>query len=224
MKHSLSATLLVLALPFATGLQEPTWDKRDPKQDPEKEKEATGDPDEPVSPRDIFGRIKETNPLAKSLIGCWQIMDLDIDGYSAENRDLLGYLMFTDEFVAFELQASWDDPTRLMPDAYQTFISEYRLGANGSLQLKTLVGSYLDRDSNSLEWETPNFGRRLRVEQVTRSQIVLHFDTGGTMTFARRLPSSARPRTILGRPAEAGDGDPDIYGRRPVKKDDEDQD
>jgi hypothetical protein len=218
MQHALSASLLVLVLPFVAGSQEPR--PQDPVQKPER------DPDllrgESTSPRDIFGRPKPTSALQAALLGCWQIMDLDLEGYSTEGRDLLGFLLFSEDFVAFELQASWDDPNRATADAYQTFISEYRLKADGTLQLKTLVGSFLDREFTSLEWEAPGYGRELRVEQLTKNQIVLHFQTGGTMTFARRLRSGTTPRTLDGRPTEASEGEPDIFGRDVKKKDEGD--
>lgn len=243
-----SATLLLATLlPLAANaaLQDPFGRPTDTPEVPGLQDEMPAPGEEKVEPRDIFGRARtgKNSSLARELVGCWQVFELKFDGLAEDNREELGYLLVGKEFMSFELQVSWQWTRDQVPDAYQTFMGEYRLEPGGRIRMTSLIGSILAADGLQLEWTRPGQERIFHVEMPTPNMLELHFENGGRVSLVRKRrsaldafifgeedPSENVERDVLGRSVpkgeregandEGSEGEVDIFGR-PIQKGDE---
>jgi hypothetical protein len=242
-----SLTLLLATLVAHAALQDPFGRPTDAPVTPGLQDENPAPGEDSVEPRDIFGRARtgKNSSLARELVGCWQVFDLKFDGLVEDNREELGYLIVGKEFMAFELQVSWQWTRDQVPDAFQTFMGEYRLEPGGRIHMTSLIGSYLDDQGFQLEWERPGDERLFHVEMPTPNMLELHFENGGRVSFVRKRrsaldslifgekePKESVERDVLGRTVpkeeregaggEPEEGDVDIFGR-PINKSDQDE-
>ena len=217
----LLAVPLTMAAPHAFGphadgpIQEPV-----PEQEPEKPEEAEDSRGE----RDIFGRPVRQGGRPRSatdrLEGCWQLIDIDLNGYPERGRRHSGYALIEGGFIALELHMTWENEELAVADYHQSFIAEYRLTPEGRLRVNTVIGAFIDDASGELLWERSGFVREYDFSVDNRS-LTLRFGKGNRMTFAPRKSSNPGERDIFGREAAAPTQERDIFGR-PLKRDEKD--
>ncbi len=193
-------------------------------QDPPAGEEAQDQDQEGGYTRDIFGRLRKTkhNPFK----GAWQLVDLEIDGYPPQGRSEAGFLLIADEFLAFELQATWDEFVTgvILDDGYQSFIAEYLLEGGNTLLCRTLIGSFIDEETNVLDFEPRGIEREFEV-RMEDDFLVLRWGESDQLTFGRRLPGRWVQQDIFGN-QEQRTVPEDIFGRRRSdldKSDEEDE-
>lgn len=218
MKSALIALPLALGTALYTTAQDPPPTEQDP---PAREAD-----DEEVE-RDIFGRVKKKRPgtkasdEAKSLEGMWQLVAMELEGFPPEGLTPVAYLLIGDRFLAFEMQAYYDenvlddDP---YVDGYQTFMAEYEVVSGQQLICNTLIGSYLDEEDDILDYEPPGIVREFTLER-TGKLLTLRFGEDDWMTFGRRMATGTGVVDIYGRSrgtrTKLG---PDVYGREKTKE------
>ena len=176
---------------------------------------------------DLYGRPlrKATEDLSVRMRGCWQITDLDNREWPNAGRDLLGYLLITDGFLSFEVQAFWDTRNQDIPDAYQTFLSRFTVDRTGKVLSESLIGSFLDREQGSLEWENPGLPREFVAVMPNDSTLEIEWGNGSRMTFARLTGARTTTASFFGQPSSTDLGaERDLFGRERKSSDDEDQD
>ena len=168
--------------------------------------------------RDIFGRLRTKKVEADDagLEGMWQLLAMELEGYPEEGLSPFGYLLIHDGFLAFEMQAFYDDEVlddEPWEDGYQTFMAEYDLIAGGLLRCRSLIGSYLDEEADLLDFEPAGMQREFKLKRAGKL-LTLEWGEGDWMTFGRRLHTSVELRDAFGRrrgtPSKRG---PDIFGR-----------
>lgn len=187
--------------------------------------EAAQDP-QSGSEVDLYGQPlrQATKDLAVRMRGCWQITELDNREWPAAGRDLLGFLVVTDGFLAFEIQAYWEARSEEIPDAYQTFFSRYTVDKSGTVRSESLIGSFLDREQGNLEWENPGFPREFTLAMPSNSVLELEWANGGRMIFNRLEGSGKSTASFFGQPSSSEFGvERDVFGRK-RNVSDEDQD
>lgn len=181
-------------------------------QDPPGEEEVQDPGQEGNYTRDIFGRLRKakSNPFK----GAWELLDMDLDGYPPEGLSGAGALLIGDQFMAFEVQASWDPFVVgvILDDGYQSFIAEYMLEGGNLLLCRTLVGSYLDEETGSLAFEPHGIEREFEV-RLENGFLQLRWGESDLLTFGRRLPGRWVQTDIFGNES-ARTVPEDIFGRR----------
>lgn len=221
MRHFALALAATLAFPLAGNLP----GLQDPAEPPE---EAGADDDEPESfERDLFGRVRKRAPGAPNpLVGAWQLLDMEAEGFPEEGKLSSGFLLVGEDFLALEMHVMWDLDLvgEALVDAYQTFICEYAVVGGSLLQCRTLIGSYIEAVDGSLQYEPSGTDREFLME-LDGEFLTLKWDQTDSMTFARRRPSPVLTEDIFGK-REAlrnrGRGE-DIFGRRQIGEEDEDR-
>lgn len=186
-----------------------------------------GQDEVPGSQVDLYGRPlqKATNDLSVRMRGCWALTDLDNREWPAAGRDLLGYLLVTDGFLAFEVQAFWETRLDEIPDAYQTFIARFSADKTGKVRSESLVGSFLDRVQGTLEWEDPGLPREFEAVMPSDSRLELIWGNNSRMTFERIQGQNNTAASFYGRPSESDFGiERDIFGRPKKQEDDKEGD
>ncbi|MEZ6014520.1 MAG: hypothetical protein R3F49_05360 [Planctomycetota bacterium] len=205
--------------PRARTSQEPTPGRGDRK--PKEE----GDEAAPQPELDIYGRVIQRSAKDKakdSLQGCWQLIDIQLVGFPDRGRAGSGLMLVHDGFLSFELHMSWPGTGSLSDrgtDVHQSFIAEYELRPDRTLNVDTLIGSFIDDVTGELEWERSGFARQYAVEQ-TDDTLVLKFGQGNRMAFTRKQSSRSGARDIFGREKRDSAEGRDIYGR-PLKRADD---
>jgi len=191
-------------------------------QDPPGEEEVQDPGQEGNYTRDIFGRLRKTksNPFK----GAWQLLDMELDGYPPQGRSGAGALLISDQFLAFELQASWDPFVTevILDDGYQSFIAEYMLEGGNLLVCRTLVGSFINEETGSLEFEPHGLEREFEV-RLEDGFLQLRWGESDLLIFGRRLPGRWVQKDIFGNEA-ARTVPEDIFGRRRTDLDKDDED
>lgn len=189
-------------------------------QDPPPDEEVQGEEaqDQEELQRDIFGRMrtKKVAPDEAGIEGMWQLLAMELEGYPEEGLSPFGFLLIHDGFLAFELQAFYDenvlddDPWE---DGYQTFMAEYDIVAGERLHCRTLIGSYLDEEEDILDFEPAGMEREFTLKR-TGKLLTLEWGEGDWMTFGRRLHTSVQLRDAFGRTrGKRSKRGPDIFGR-----------
>ena len=185
-------------------------------QDPPPDDEAQEEEDE--LQRDIFGRLrtKKVNPDEAGLEGMWQLLAMELEGYPDEGLSPFGYLLIHDGFLAFEMQAFYDDNVLdddPWEDGYQTFMAEYDLIGGDQLRCRTLIGSYLDEEEDILDFEPAGMEREFNLKR-TGKLLTLEWGDGDWMTFGRRLHTNVQLKDAFGRRrGSRSKRGPDIFGR-----------
>ncbi len=185
-----------------------------------------GQDEVPGAQVDLYGRPlqKATDDLAVRMRGCWLLTDLDNREWPTAGRDLLGYLLVTDGFLAFEVQAFWETRLQEIPDAFQTFIARFAADKTGKVRSESLVGSFLDREQGTLEWEDPGLPREFEAVMPSNSRLELIWGNNSRMTFERLPGINNTAASFYGRPAESDFGiERDIFGRPAKPKPGEDK-
>lgn len=189
-----------------------------------------GDDDAPRTDRpqgqgnlDIFGRPTRARRarLSDRLLGCWQMNELTLAGSDENGRTAQGFLTVADDFLTLEIHAAWEagpDGDFAESDIHTTFTAEYVFGEGGLLECSTVIGSYLDEDDGTLQWERPGYRRVYRVEQRSNELILSWGDEDGVtsrMKFIPRFPTVQGRRDVFGRiEAAAGiNNQLDLFGR-----------
>jgi hypothetical protein len=194
-------------------------------QDPDKTQDPPPDEEEEETveevERDIFGRLRTRKvPKDEALQGMWQLLAMEIEGYPTSGLVPDGYLLIGDGFLSFQMHATYDQDELnglTFADGYQTFMAEYKLDAGEELICQTLIGSWLDEEQDSLEFEDGGSIREYQLERKGKL-LTLHWGKGDWMTFGRRLTGARRLKSIYGRDrGEPTDEGPDVFGRRKVK-------
>jgi len=215
---------LGLALPLlaqaplssSTSNQEPKL-RRPATQDP-KPDEATPEP-----ARDIFGRALPKEGKARptnGLKGCWQVLDVQLQGFPGQGRGGTGFVLIDDHFFAMEVHMSWPSGVH-GADLHQSFIGEYKLIDATTIQVTTLIGSGTDRVSTAFEWERSGIKREYTFTLSDKS-LVLTFGQGNRIALAPRRPTANPTRDIFGRGTVEASTERDIFGR-PVNPKSSDQ-
>lgn len=186
-----------------------------------------GQDEVPGAQVDLYGRPlqKASDDLTVRMRGCWALTDLDNREWPSAGRDLLGYLLVTDGFLAFEVQAFWETRLEEIPDAYQTFIARFAADKTGKVRSESLVGSFLDRVQGTLEWEDPGLPREFEAVMPSDSRLELVWGNNSRMTFERIPGLNNTAASFYGRPSESDFGiERDIFGRprKQGAEDDED--
>ena len=176
--------------------------------------------------RDIFGRIvtKKAAEDDSGLDGMWQLLGMELEGYPPEGLNPFGYILFHKGFMAFELQAFYDEDTLdddPFEDGYQTFMAEYELIGADRLVCRTLIGSYLDEEDDLLDYEDPGMEREFEIEFKGRL-LTLEWDGKNWMTFGRVPPPSSKLKDIFGKTrGTRGRRGPDLFGREKTRAEEE---
>ncbi|MCA9001894.1 MAG: hypothetical protein KDB61_08225 [Planctomycetes bacterium] len=138
-------------------------------------------------------------PIQMRIRGAWKLTSIDAPDYPQEGRDLLGYLLITDNFLSMEVQAFWDDTLEDAPnDAFETLTAEYRTTKEGFLEAKILMGSYIDRNKGRLEWYKSERPRRFVATPLGDDGLQLEWKDRNIMTFPRHKPSTTAERDFFG--------------------------
>lgn len=204
--------------PFPRAGQDPKPAPDDPKPPPGETPE--GAPND--GPRDIFGRPLKS--AAKSdkfdrLQGCWQLIDIQLEGFPESGRQGSGLMLVHEGFLAFELHLTWPAGNG-GTDVHQTFISEYELEHGRVLKLNTLIGSFVDDRTGELEWERSGFAREYDLTFLDK-QLIFEFGAGNRMVFAPKHSAMRLTRDIYGRVMRESVGTRDIYGRPLARSEDD---
>ena len=236
---ALSLPALALALP---GPNDPAQTGRAGQESPPQRGDAGGqtgrqDGDEggasrPARPAqggrlDIFGRRTGSRPssAAERLIGAWQLTGLDLANSKQAGRVAQGAMVVTEGFLSLEVHASW--PVDEAPidgevpeaDIHLSFTAEYSLGAAGQLVTATIIGSYIDEETEAVQWERPGYLREYRVG-LRANELELSWGTEGEgtnrMVFTPRRPARSLTRDIFGaaKGRKTIDSRRDLFGRR----------
>ena len=176
---------------------------------------------------DIFGRRTGSRPssAAERLIGAWQLTELDLANSKRAGRVAQGAMVVTEGFMSLEIHASWPEVEAPIDgeipeaDIHLSFTAEYSLGAAGQLVTATIIGSYIDEETEAVQWERPGYLREYRVT-LRANELELSWGTEGEgtnrMVFAPRRPARPLTRDIFGaaRGLEDLDSRRDLFGRR----------
>lgn len=203
-----AAVALVALLPWAAPSSAP---EASAIQDPETSHEL-----------DLYGRParKASADIAKRMQGCWRLTALDNREWPSAGRDLLGFLLVSDGFLSFEVQAFWESRAENVPDGYQTFLAQFVADKTGKVRTQSLVGSYLDREEGSLEWEAPGMPREFEATMPSDSRLELLWGNESRMTFERVRRNSPTAASFYGLPSKGLQAERDIYGREKTDEDD----
>ncbi len=176
--------------------------------------------------RDVFGRIRKLKAGERHpMMGGWQLLDVEAEGYPREGLNASGMLLVTEGFLSFEMHAYWDEHQMAQEEVegFQTFTAEYLLEAGERLICRTLIGAYMDEEDDELVWEVSGYPREFTVD-VEGQLLKLTWGNGNVMTFGRRIPNQQARNDIFGKPQPAPKVDygADIFGRRNRGGDDDD--
>lgn len=196
----LSATALVRSQDPARGTGEPRG--TDPVQD------------EGAVARDLFGRpAPDQGSVYEELQGAWQLVAIDDPELPVDGRSLHGMLLVSGQFLAIEIHVAWDDAEgNAIEDAFQTGFHEFAMDRYGTIQMLSLIGSFLDEEEE-LDWEAPGTVREFRA--VTDGAfLTLSRPDGSSLKFVRRRPRVGQSRDIFGRTSDGSaiEGR-DMFGR-----------
>ncbi len=198
--HLLGPLLCLLPLGLA-ALQDPK-----PSQDPTEKKDSFSDDDFYGSE----GKTVKTRGMTKKLQGCWKLEGVKSEDYPDRGIDLLGYLLISGPFISLEVQAFWDDTMDEPPeDAFETFIGEFKPVGRSAIEVRILMGSFLDREEGSLEWYQSDKPERFAVELPSADTLVLEWKGKRKMTFRRHRGQAQIDRDFFG--ANTATGDDDFY-------------
>ncbi|MFT7679458.1 MAG: hypothetical protein ACI8QC_003460 [Planctomycetota bacterium] len=202
-----AAVALVALLPWAARFSAP-------------QDGASQDP-EPSVEVDLYGRpaSKAGANIARRMRGCWRLVELDNPDWPTTGRDLLGFLLVADGFLSFEVQAFWENRTGNVPDAYQTFTAQFVADKTGKVRTQSLVGSYLDREEGTLEWENPGMPREFEASMPTDSRLEIIWGDNNRMAFERIRKVGPSAASFYGRPSKGLQGERDIFGREKTDED-----
>jgi hypothetical protein len=177
--HWLGPLLCLLPLGFSV--------LQDPKPDTERETPAEEDV---FSDSDFFGTKQGTikgATLTRGMQGCWKLASIKAEDYPDQGIDLLGYLLISGSFMALEVQAFWDDTLEDPPeDAFETFIGEVSQSEKDTMEVRILMGSFMDRDEGSLEWYQSDRPERFAISQPDADTLFLEWRGQRQMMFLRQ--------------------------------------
>lgn len=171
---------------------------------------------------DLYGRParKAGANISKRMQGCWRLTALDNREWPSSGRDLLGFLLVSDGFLSFEVQAFWESRLEDVPDGYQTFMAKFVADKTGKVRTQSLVGSYLDREEGTLEWEVPGMPREFKATMPTNSRLELLWGNNSRMTFERVRRNGTTTASFFGLPNKGLQAERDIFGREVKDEDD----
>ena len=93
----------------------------------------------------------------------------------------------TEGFMSLEIHASWPEVEAPIDgeipeaDIHLSFTAEYSLGAAGQLVTATIIGSYIDEETEAVQWERPGYLREHRVT-LRANELELSWGTEGEGT------------------------------------------
>ena len=215
--HLLGPLLCLLPLGFS-ALQDPK-----PKAGPQEE--------EIFSDSDFFGSNRQTvrgGSIARNMQGCWKLASIKADDYPSRGIDLLGYLLISGSFMSLEVQAFWDDTLEDPPeDAFETFIGEVNTAGKGAMEVRILMGSFMDRQEGSLEWYQSERPERFSMTLPDNETLIMEWRGKRQMIFRRYRSKSESSSDFFGAADKASaddfydDANDPIEKPEPIEDDDE---
>lgn len=171
--------------------------------------------------RDIFGRMKRhrgRDPFE----GAWQLVDMSLEGYPEVGLYPTGYLLIADGFMAFQLQAFYDEDEagEEYEDGFQTFFCEYTVVGGDTLLCTTLIGAYLDEEVDVVDYEPEGMEREFLLEQGG-GMLTLRWGEDDLLTFGRLHHRDRAKEDIFGNQVRIGPRGDDVFGRRKADDDDD---
>ena len=116
-------------------------------------------------------------------------------------------MVVTEGFMSLEIHASWPEVEAPIDgeipeaDIHLSFTAEYSIGAAGQLVTATIIGSYIDEETEAVQWERPGYLREYRVT-LRANELELSWGTEGEgtnrMVFKPRRTARPLTRDIFG--------------------------
>jgi hypothetical protein len=160
---------------------------------------------------DFFGTSRDVaieGSLSMGMQGCWKLASIKSVDYPDQGIDLLGYLLISGPFMSLEVQAFWDDTLEEPPeDAFETFIGEVNPSGKKSMEVRILMGSYIDRDEGTLEWYESDRPERFAVTLPDPETLIMEWRGQRQMIFRRYRSQTQASQDFFGTGDAAGADD-----------------